>query len=152
MGVEALCRLCDLFIWVPFQEGLICCNRIQNQISSRASELKEPCLLLRPRNCGDVENRVRHSEQRVKGGKSHTLRNSFNEQTPQLRLASMPMISCNLMILGIPRAPKHPAGCSILPRCQPFAYSCPEETTHASLRIAASFVLSNLPSCPRCRL
>lgn len=152
VGVEALCRICDLFIGVPFREGLIRCKKTQNQISSRASEGDNMCLLLRPRNCDDDENWVRHGAQRVKRGKSHTLRNSFNEQAPQRRLASMPMISCNLMIWGIPRAPKAAAGCSILPCCQLFAHSCLEETTHASLRIAASFVSSNFPWSPRCRL
>ena len=151
MGVEAFCRLCDLFIRIPFQKGLIRCMKTNNQISSRGSEGDKLCLRLRPRNCDDhVENWVRYAE--GKRGESHTLRNSFNEQTPQLRLASMPIISCNLMIWGVPRAPKRAAGCSILPCFQLFAHSCSEEITHASLRIAASFVSSNFPSGPRCSL
>ena len=151
MGVEALCCLCDLFIRVPFQKGLIRCTKTQNQISSRPSEGDKGFLRLRPRNCEDhVENWVRCAE--GIRGESHTLRNSFNEQAPQLRLASMPIISCNLMTRGVPRAPKRAAGCSILLCCQLFAHNCPGEVTHASLRIAASFLSSNFPSGPRCSL
>jgi hypothetical protein len=84
--------------------------------------------------------------------KPHTLRNSFNEQTPQRRLDSMPIISCNLMIWGVPRAPKAAAGCSTLPCCQLFAHMLSRKTTHAFLMIAASSVSLNLPSGPRFRL
>ena len=39
---------------------------------------------------------------------------SFNEQTPQLRLCSRPMISFTRMMAGIPRAPKAAAGSAVL--------------------------------------
>ena len=46
----------------------------------------------------------------------------------------MPMISCNLMIWGVPRAPKHAAGCSILPHCQLLAHSCLERNYELVLK------------------
>jgi hypothetical protein len=43
-----------------------------------------------------------------------TFRKSFNEQTPQALLDSIPMISWGRMQAGVPRALNAPAGCSVL--------------------------------------
>jgi len=70
-----------------------------------------------------LETKELHGKKRLgsAGGNEEvidTFRNSFNEQTPHRRLDSIPIISCSLMIWGVPRAPKVAAGCSTLPCCQ----------------------------------
>ena len=63
VGVEALGRLCDLLIGVPFQERRICCKKT---IWIGVAEEDGVRLRLSPRNCDDVERRVRHGTPRVK--------------------------------------------------------------------------------------
>ena len=119
-----------------------------NLISRPITEVDIVCLRLRPRNY-DI-GQVRSAE--GESVKPYTLRKSFNEQTPQRRLASMPMISCNLMIWGVPRARKAAAGFSTLPGCWLVSYMLARRITHAFLMIAASSVSLNFPSGPRFKL
>ena len=98
IGVEALCCFCNVLIGVPLKKDSYAMRR--PRIRFQVGILRESVFLrLRPRNCDD-DNKIRLSTVRRgwKDSRSHTLRNSFNEQTPHRRLDSMPMISCNLMV------------------------------------------------------
>ena len=86
--VELLSGSSDLWVRIPFQECLVW----------------PQAKILQKR-----ENLERRTSYKVL-----TFLKSFKEQQPHFLVASMPMISIHLILEGVPRAPKAPAGCSVL--------------------------------------
>ena len=74
-----------------------------------------------------------------------TFLKSFREQQPQFLAASMPITSIHLMLEGVPRAPKAPAGCSVLDRLVGVNKGDRLKKAYCVLRMAANPSLLNIP-------